>query len=75
LPGYHFGVDVAIQFVVDAVIADVFQRRSAGGALEALDVQAFVFDANEHAAVAQHRKNKTSLINVVTDRGNAKKHQ
>jgi len=42
-------VDVAVELVVEVVVALVLQRGAAGGTLEALHVQVLVLDAHEHA--------------------------
>ncbi len=47
LARHHLGVDVAVQLVVEVVVAHVLQGGAAGGALEALDVQVLVLDAHE----------------------------
>lgn len=60
LARYHFGVDVAVELLVDAVVADVLERRAACGALETLDVQILAFDAHEHAS-APEQKNGTNV--------------
>lgn len=44
------GMDVAVQLVVEVVVALVLQRGAAGSALEALHVQVLVLDAHEHTA-------------------------
>lgn len=45
------GVDVAVELVVEVVVALVLQRGAAGGALEALHVQVLVLDAHKHTAI------------------------
>lgn len=47
------GMDVAVQLVVEVVVALVLQRGAAGGALEALHVQVLVLDAHEHTAAGR----------------------
>lgn len=44
------GMDVAVELVVEVVVALVLQRGAAGGALEALHVQVLVLDAHKDAA-------------------------
>lgn len=51
LSGDHLGVNVAVQLVVDGVVAHVLQRCSARGALEALNVQIFLFYPHENSPV------------------------
>lgn len=48
LPGDQFRVYVAIQFVVDIIVADVFQGSAASGAFETLHVKILVLDSHEH---------------------------
>lgn len=43
-------MDVAVELVVEVVVALVLQRGAAGGALEALHVQVLVLDAHKDAA-------------------------
>jgi len=70
LSGDHFGMNIAIQFVVDIEIAHVFQRRSTSGAFKALDVQTFIFDAYEHTAILKlnfyYLRNKIEYYNYQT---------
>ena len=47
-------MNVAIQFIVDIVIADIFQGSAAGGTLEALYVQIFVLDPYEDASAERN---------------------
>lgn len=42
-------MDVAVQFVVDVVIADVLQGSAASGAFEALHVEVLLLDPDEHS--------------------------
>lgn len=49
LPGGQFCVNVAVELVVDVVVADVLQRCSTGGAFEALDVKIFLLYSYEYA--------------------------
>lgn len=44
------GMDVAVELVVEVVVALVLQRGAAGGALEALHVQVLVLNAHKDAA-------------------------
>lgn len=48
LHGGQFGMDVTVQLVVEIVVTLVFQAGATSGALEALNVQVLVLDANEH---------------------------
>ena len=50
LPGDHLGVDVAVELVVDVVVADVLQGGAAGRALEALHVEILLLYSHEDTA-------------------------
>ena len=41
-------MDVAVQLVVEVVVAHVLERGAAGGALKALHVEVLVLDPHEH---------------------------
>lgn len=58
------GVDVAVQLVVQVEVSLVLERRSTGGALEAIGVQVLVLDAHEHA----DNETITRGANVLTSR-------
>lgn len=47
-------MDVTVEFVVDVVVSNVFERGSAGGTLEALHVQIFVLYPYENATETIH---------------------
>lgn len=53
MPGDQLRVDVAVQFVVDIVIADVLQGGAAGGAFEALHVKILLLDPDEDTPAGQ----------------------
>ena len=55
LPGDQFRVYVAIQFVVDIIVADVFQGSAASGAFETLHVKILVLDSHEHTSAERER--------------------
>lgn len=44
-------MDVTVQLVVQVEVSLVLERRSTGGALEAIGVEVLVLDAHEHATV------------------------
>lgn len=52
MSGDELSVYVAVQFVVDVVVADVLEGRAAGRALEALDVQILLLYSHENSAVS-----------------------
>lgn len=58
LPGDQFRVYVAIQFVVDIIVADVFQGSAASGAFETLHVKILVLDSHEDASAERERERK-----------------
>ena len=62
LPGDQFGVNVAVQFVVDVVVADVLEGGSAGRAFEALDVKILLLYSHEDAAVDRENSKDSGLI-------------
>ena len=49
MPGDELSVDVAVEFVVDVVVANVLQRSSTGRAFEALDVEILLLYSDEDA--------------------------
>lgn len=49
----QLSVNVTIQLGVDIVVALVFEGSTTRRALEALHVQVFVFDADEHSAIGK----------------------
>lgn len=55
-------VDVAVQLVVQVEVSLVLERRSTGGALEAISVEVLVLDAHEHA----YNETITRGANVLT---------
>lgn len=63
--GRLLGMDVAVQLVVEVVVALVLQRGAAGGALEALHVEVLVLDADENATGNGGRKEKGFIIREV----------
>lgn len=63
-------MDVAVQLVVEVVVALVLQRGAASGTLEAFHVQVLVLDAHEHTAI--EGEEGTKLINLLTAGGKVK---
>ena len=58
MPGDQFRVYVAIQFVVDIIVADVFQGSAASGAFETLHVKILVLDSHEHTSAERESEGK-----------------
>lgn len=58
MPGDQFRVYVAIQFVVDIIVADVFQGSAASGAFETLYVKILVLDSYEDTSAERERERK-----------------
>lgn len=56
MPGDQFRVYVAIQFVVDIIVADVFQGSAASGAFETLYVKILVLDSYEDTSAERERE-------------------
>jgi len=54
-------VNIAIQFIVDIVVADILQRSTAGRAFEAFHVEILVLDPDEDASEEKICK----LINMI----------
>lgn len=61
LPGDQFRVYVAIQFVVDIIVADVFQGSAASGAFETLHVKILVLDSYEDTSAERERERERMI--------------
>ena len=59
-------MNVAIQLIVDIVIADILQGSAAGGTLETLYVQIFILDPYEDASAEKNVRLKDVRLIVLT---------